>query len=259
MFKRIRDFIYDINDIFVALIILALAAGVIYWRSSSIVEYPKYLAEQSHTNTSADIDFSDIDLEPEHVDPNYNPNPEDQGSFVDPDAPPADNTVDPSDVPVPDGGNTADNTNDAGNTNDSGNTDDPGNGNDSGNTNEGNNAENTNSADNGNDNTGNNTENTDPDDNGNNTENTDPENNENSGENTSPKAVNFMLYANDSWINIADRLSLLGLIADTDAARMEFIMTVSRIGLQAKGQPGSYQLTKGMSYEEIIRTLCRLN
>lgn len=244
MLKRIRDFIYDINDIFVALIILALAAGVIYWRSANIVEYPKYLAEKNHSNTASDIDFSGIDLDPEPVDINYNPNPDDQGSLVDPDNPPAANTVDPSDVPVPGGDNTADNTNNAGNDNNAGNT---------------NEAENTNAADNENDNTANNAENTNTSEN----DDDDPENtnsaeNDNSGENTEPEVINFMFYANDSWFNIADRLSAAGLIEDTDNARMEFIMTVSQIGLQAYGIPGSYQLTKGMTYEEIIKTLCRI-
>ena len=238
MFKKIRDFIYDINDIFVALIILALAAGVIYWRSASIVEYPKYISEKNRTNASSEIDFSDIDLEPEPVDPDFNYDPENQGSLVDPDNPPADNTVDTSDVPVPGGENTADNSNNANNTNNSGNTNEADNSNSS---------ENTNTGDNDKDNTSNNAENTNSSD------------NDNTGENTEPEIISFMLYSNDSWYNIADRLSAAGLIEDTDTARMDFIMTVSQIGLQASGIPGNYQLTKGMTYEEIIRKLCRIN
>ena len=47
MIKRIRDFIYDINDVFVAIVILLIAVGVIFWRSTSIMAYPQYLAEKN--------------------------------------------------------------------------------------------------------------------------------------------------------------------------------------------------------------------
>ena len=76
MFKRVRDFIYDINDIFIALIIVLAAAGVIVWRSVDIMNYPKYLANKPLT-TVEDVNFTDTDLEP--VDPNASEDPDGQG------------------------------------------------------------------------------------------------------------------------------------------------------------------------------------
>ncbi|MBQ2042781.1 MAG: hypothetical protein II485_06330 [Firmicutes bacterium] len=76
MIKRIRDFIYDINDVFVAIVILLIAVGVIFWRSTSIMAYPQYLAEKNGNTNTANLDFSDIDLTPEKVD-DINPNPDD--------------------------------------------------------------------------------------------------------------------------------------------------------------------------------------
>ncbi|MBQ6670814.1 MAG: hypothetical protein IJM80_04225 [Firmicutes bacterium] len=76
MIKRIRDFIYDINDVFVAIVILLIAVGVIFWRSTSIMAYPQYLAEKNGNTNTANIDFSDIDLTPEDVQ-DINPNPDD--------------------------------------------------------------------------------------------------------------------------------------------------------------------------------------
>ena len=67
MLKRIRDFIYDINDIFVAIVILLAAAGIIIWRSTSIMAYPDYLAAKNPQTNSVNVDFSDIDLTPENV------------------------------------------------------------------------------------------------------------------------------------------------------------------------------------------------
>ena len=70
MLKRIKDFIYDINDIFVALIIVLIAAGIIIWRSTSIMAYSgQSTANQpsnAHTNT-IDVDFSGVDLTPTPV------------------------------------------------------------------------------------------------------------------------------------------------------------------------------------------------
>ena len=52
--NRIKDFFYDKNDIFVALIILAFAAFVIYIRIDTIMAYPETLVEASDTaQTSA--------------------------------------------------------------------------------------------------------------------------------------------------------------------------------------------------------------
>ena len=101
MLKRIRDFIYDINDIFVAIIILLAAAGIIIWRSTAIMAYPDYLAAKNPPSNSSEVDFSGIDLTPENVenitqnieiiepstqDPNAQADPN-QGGTQDPNAP----------------------------------------------------------------------------------------------------------------------------------------------------------------------------
>lgn len=51
--NRIKDFFYDKNDIFVALIILAIAAFVIYIRIDTIMAYPETLVETSDSAQTA--------------------------------------------------------------------------------------------------------------------------------------------------------------------------------------------------------------
>lgn len=41
--KKLKDFIYDKNDIVIAILILAIAAFIISWRLGIILEYPKQL------------------------------------------------------------------------------------------------------------------------------------------------------------------------------------------------------------------------
>ena len=43
MFRRLRDYIYDISDVFIVLIVVFAATGVITWRASSLMDYPKYI------------------------------------------------------------------------------------------------------------------------------------------------------------------------------------------------------------------------
>ena len=76
--KKIRDFIYDYNDIFVALLIIAVAAVVIVWRVNSIMDYPNYVAEKGGNNPvqTADANLDNVDLTPTTVDENLNENPE---------------------------------------------------------------------------------------------------------------------------------------------------------------------------------------
>ena len=45
--RHIRNFIHNINDIVLALVIVAVAAGVIYWRMDIILDYPKQIAAQN--------------------------------------------------------------------------------------------------------------------------------------------------------------------------------------------------------------------
>ena len=125
MLKRIRDFIYDINDIFVAIIILLAAAGIIIWRSTAIMAYPDYLAAKNPPSNSSEVDFSGIDLTPENVenitqnieiiepgtqDPNAPADPN-QGGTEDPNAPADPNqggTEDPNAQTDPNQGGTQD-------------------------------------------------------------------------------------------------------------------------------------------------------
>ncbi len=74
--KKLRDFIYDYNDILVALLIIAAAALVILWRVGEVMDYPAYLAAREAERAGFDIDFSDVDLDPEVVD-DILPDPDD--------------------------------------------------------------------------------------------------------------------------------------------------------------------------------------
>ena len=44
--RSIRNFFHNINDILLAIIIVVIAAGVIYWRMGIILDYPKQLAAE---------------------------------------------------------------------------------------------------------------------------------------------------------------------------------------------------------------------
>ncbi len=74
--NKIKDLIYNMNDILVALMILAAAAFIIYWRVGAIMDYPAYAASQKSVERKAESDFTDIDLTPGAVDENLNKDPE---------------------------------------------------------------------------------------------------------------------------------------------------------------------------------------
>lgn len=76
--KKIRDFIYDYNDIFVALIIIAVAAIVIVWRVNSIMDYPNYVAEKGGSDPvkTTEVDLEGVDLTQTDVEENLNADPE---------------------------------------------------------------------------------------------------------------------------------------------------------------------------------------
>lgn len=52
--KGLKDFIYDKNDILIALVILILAALLIIWRMDVIMAYPETLAEQTNTTDTTE-------------------------------------------------------------------------------------------------------------------------------------------------------------------------------------------------------------
>lgn len=63
--RSIRNFFHNINDILLAIIIVAVAAGIIYWRMNIILDYPQKLVESQTEYTQEDA--SD-DAETEAVD-----------------------------------------------------------------------------------------------------------------------------------------------------------------------------------------------
>ncbi|MEA4922544.1 MAG: hypothetical protein VB031_04160 [Eubacteriaceae bacterium] len=50
--NRFKDFIYNKNDIIIALIILVIAACVIFFRIKAIMDYPQLMSEQNQTQTT---------------------------------------------------------------------------------------------------------------------------------------------------------------------------------------------------------------
>ena len=54
--KKFKDFIYDKNDIIIAVLILAVAALIIFWRLSVILEYPKQLLGNDEPNVENPVD-----------------------------------------------------------------------------------------------------------------------------------------------------------------------------------------------------------
>ena len=51
--KKFKDFIYDKNDVLIALLILILAALIIIWRMNAIMDYPQTLFQDTDTQPSA--------------------------------------------------------------------------------------------------------------------------------------------------------------------------------------------------------------
>lgn len=54
--KKFKDFIYDKNDIIIAVLILAVAALIIFWRLNVILEYPKQLLGNDEPNVENPVD-----------------------------------------------------------------------------------------------------------------------------------------------------------------------------------------------------------
>lgn len=92
--KKIKDLIYDYNDVFVALLIVVVAAGVLAWRINVVMGYP-FRSAKVNPGQQIDINFDDVDLNKEDVDPIVNPDdevPHDGPVIVPPvDNPPVDN------------------------------------------------------------------------------------------------------------------------------------------------------------------------
>ena len=230
MLKKIRDFIYDINDIFVAIIILLAAAGIIIWRSTAIMAYPDYLAAKNPPSNSANVDFSGIDLTPENVenitqnleiidpvdpDPNAQTDPN-QGGTEDPNAP-----ADPSQGGTEDPNAPADPS--------QGGTEDP-------------NAQ------------------TGPNQGGTEDPNAPADPNQGGEQQPQTGTVTATIFVDtwgngERWPKIADKLAQAGLIPKEETD--EFVETVNKLGYAGKLQPGTYELTN-TSYEDMIKVICRI-
>lgn len=52
--KGLKDFLYDKNDIVIALVILILAGLLIVWRMDAIMAYPQTLAQETGTTDTTD-------------------------------------------------------------------------------------------------------------------------------------------------------------------------------------------------------------
>jgi hypothetical protein len=57
--NKLKDIIYDKNDLFIALIILVVAGLVIYSRIGIIMDYPEVLAAQAESNSSTKVEQAD--------------------------------------------------------------------------------------------------------------------------------------------------------------------------------------------------------
>lgn len=66
--RTFRDFLYDWNDVIIALLILLAACLIIFWRVNVIMQYPKHLVkdnsktisqmnkdEKSHSSSSSSV------------------------------------------------------------------------------------------------------------------------------------------------------------------------------------------------------------
>ncbi len=75
LMNKLKDLVYDYNDLFVALVIVVIAGVLIFWRIGTIMNYPEYLA-QAHAGDSQEAsDLEDLDLTPAEVE-DMNENPE---------------------------------------------------------------------------------------------------------------------------------------------------------------------------------------
>ena len=52
--KAFKDFLYDKNDILIALVILLIAGLLIVWRMEVIMDYPQTLAKETDTTKTTE-------------------------------------------------------------------------------------------------------------------------------------------------------------------------------------------------------------
>lgn len=56
--NKLKDIFYDKSDILVAILIFAVAFGIIFWRINAIMDYPKKLVSGSDSHIVTDVDIS---------------------------------------------------------------------------------------------------------------------------------------------------------------------------------------------------------
>ena len=104
--KKLKDFIYDKNDIVIAILILAVAALIISWRLGIILEYPKQLLGTDDpvfdTPIGGDDEDSDLPVDDEGEDPHNGESDQPQGGDGETDEPQGGDTEE--DIPLWDGG-----------------------------------------------------------------------------------------------------------------------------------------------------------
>ena len=66
--NKLKDIFYDKSDILVALLILIVAAGIIFWRLTAIMDYPEKLASENNSHIVTDVDISNQQQQDEHSD-----------------------------------------------------------------------------------------------------------------------------------------------------------------------------------------------
>ena len=72
--RKLKDFIYDYNDIMLAVVIIVVAAGVIFWKVTDVMAYPSFIRNASKQNEQTEI--GQIDTTPIDVEPIVEPGPE---------------------------------------------------------------------------------------------------------------------------------------------------------------------------------------
>ncbi len=99
--KKLKDFIYDKNDIVIAILILAVAALIISWRLGIILEYPKQLLGSDNPSVQTPVggdenpSGGDISGQPDDGDNEGDGDQGDEGQT---------GTDEPEDIPLWDGG-----------------------------------------------------------------------------------------------------------------------------------------------------------
>ena len=102
--KKLKDFIYDKNDIVIAILILAVAALIISWRLGIILEYPKQLLGTDDPVFDTPVSDDDVTQpdDSEGEDPQSGEGDQPQGSDGETDEPQGGDTEE--DIPLWDGG-----------------------------------------------------------------------------------------------------------------------------------------------------------